>query len=200
VFAPVGGDAPGHQQGLLGAVAAEGLEHGIDKQVLDVDVGQAAGDEGLVVLPQPVGDLRNGRLGDQQLAGGIAEGILDIAGGQSPGIHLGDQSLEHLTVALQKAHQRRPKRLSRSADLRDSDINESFCGAQPATLITVARPELTLITALVAAPATKMVVLLTFQQLLDHQPRHHLNQRRDDIALTVHTPAQQRLELLASDH
>src|ERR687898_1245543 len=40
------------QQRLLRAVAAQRLEHRIDEQVLHLDVGQVAGDERLVVLPQ----------------------------------------------------------------------------------------------------------------------------------------------------
>ena len=47
VFAPVGRDAPGDQQRLLGAVAAQRLEDGVTEQVLDIDVGQVPGDERL---------------------------------------------------------------------------------------------------------------------------------------------------------
>jgi hypothetical protein len=81
VFAALGVDAPGHQQRLLGAVPAQRLEHRIDEQVLRLDLGQVAGDEGLVVSPEPVSDLRDGGFGDQQLAGRVAEGVLDVAGG-----------------------------------------------------------------------------------------------------------------------
>ena len=57
VLAPVGGDAPADKQCLLRAVSAQRLKHRIDEQVLHLDAGQVPADEGLVVLPQPVGDL-----------------------------------------------------------------------------------------------------------------------------------------------
>jgi len=80
VFAAVGGDAPADQQRLLRAVPAQRLEHRVDEHVLHLDLGQVAGEERLVVLPQPVGDLRHGALGDQQLTGRVAKRILHVAG------------------------------------------------------------------------------------------------------------------------
>src|SRR5215213_7748558 len=71
----------------------------------------------LIVLPQPVGDLADRGLGDQQLPGGIPEGVLHVPGGQATGIHFVDQRLQHLAVAVQEAHQARPERLAGTADL-----------------------------------------------------------------------------------
>jgi hypothetical protein len=112
----------------FGPVPAQRLEHRVDEQVLGVELGQIAGDEGLEVLPQPVGDLADLALGDQQLARSVAEGVFDIAGGQPAGIHLVDQRLEHLAVAVQETHQRRVERLARAADLRHRHVDEAFGG------------------------------------------------------------------------
>jgi hypothetical protein len=200
VLAAVRGDAPGNKQGLLGALAAQRLEDGVQEQVLDVDLGEVPGAEGLVVLPQPVGDLAHRRFGDQQLAGGVPEGVLDVAGRQAPGIHLGDQALQDVGVALQEAHQRRPVGLGAAADLRDPDIDRPLGRADVPGLIAIAQATPTLASSLVAAPAAENVSLFPFEQLLDHQARNGLDQRRDDIGLPVDAPSEQSLELLAHQH
>jgi hypothetical protein len=87
------------------------------REVLDLDVGQIAGDEPLGVLPEPIGDVRDRGLRDQQLTGGVTKGILDVAGGQSAGVHLVDERLEHLAVTVEEARQAGPERLARAADL-----------------------------------------------------------------------------------
>ena len=179
---------------------AQRLEHRVDEQVLDLELGQVTGDEGLVVLPQPVGDLADLAPRDQQFAGGVAEGILHVPSGQATGVHLVDQRFEHLAVAIQKAHQRRPERLTRAAHLRHRDVNEAFGSAQPAPLIPVAQTELLLTAALVSASAAEEVALLTLQQLLHHQPGHRLHQRRDDVLLMIDAATKQPLQLLTRDH
>ena len=83
------------------------------QEVLDRDLREVAGDEGLVVLPQPVGDLGDGGLRDEQLARGVSEGVLDVAGRQSPGAHLGDEVVQDVGVAVEKAHQARAVGLAR---------------------------------------------------------------------------------------
>jgi len=52
-------------------LTAKRLEDGVAEQVLDGDLGQVPGDEGLVVLPQLVGDLGDRGLGDEQLTRGV---------------------------------------------------------------------------------------------------------------------------------
>lgn len=54
-FAARGGDAPGRQDAFLRAVTAQRLVHGVDEQVLHVDIGQAASLKGLKVLPERPG-------------------------------------------------------------------------------------------------------------------------------------------------
>jgi hypothetical protein len=66
VFAALGVDAPGNQQRLLRPVPAQRLEYRVGEQILCLDLGQVAGDEGLIVGPEPVGDLADLALGDQQ--------------------------------------------------------------------------------------------------------------------------------------
>ena len=187
----VGGDAPADQQCLLRPVPAQRLKHRIDEQVLHLDAGQVAADEGLVVLPQPVGDLADRGLGDQQLPGRVPEGVLHVPGGQAAGVHLVDQRLQHLTVAVQEPHQRGPERLGGAADLRHRHVDEPLRGAQPAPLIAVPRAGLILAAAVVAAAAAEEVALLALQQLLHHQPGHRLHQRRDDVGLAVGAAGQQ---------
>src|SRR6185312_2137472 len=41
-------------------------KHGINEQVLHADAGQVPADQALVVLPEPIGDLRDRGLGDQR--------------------------------------------------------------------------------------------------------------------------------------
>jgi hypothetical protein len=181
-------------------VPAQRLEHRVDEQVLHLHVRQVPADELLVVLPQPVGDLTHRGLGDQQLPGGVGERVLHVPGRQAAGVHLVDQGLEHLTVAVQKPHQARPERLARATHLRDRHVDEALRGAQPAPLVPVARPDLVALPAAVAATATQEVGLLALEQLLHHQPGHRLHQRRDDVRLTIHTTGEQLLQLRASHH
>jgi hypothetical protein len=77
----------------------------------DLNLGQIAGDERLVVLPEPVGDSAHRTLGDQQLTSRVGERVLHIASRKTTVIHLLDQGIEHLTVAVEEVHQRRAERL-----------------------------------------------------------------------------------------
>jgi hypothetical protein len=138
MFTSIAGDAPADQQGFLGPVAAQRLKDGVDKEVLHTDLRKVPADEGLVVLPQPVGDLRHGRLGDEHVPRRIAEGILHIAGGQPARVHLGDQPLKHFAVAVQKAHQRRPERLTYTTHLWQGHLDRALGGAHPTGLIAIA--------------------------------------------------------------
>jgi len=54
--------------------------------------------------------------------------------------------------------------------------------------------------ALVPAAAAEELTLLGPEQLLHHQPRHRLHQRRDDVGFAVDTAAEQLLQLLTPDH
>jgi hypothetical protein len=193
-------DAPGDKQCFFRAVAAQRLEHGIDEQVLHLDLGQVPADERLVVLPRPVGDLTDRALGDQQLTGRVAERVLHIPGGQSAGIHLGDQPIEHLTVAVQEAHQRRSERRPGAADLRHRYLDPALRGTDPTRLIAVPRTGLTLDPALVPTTAAQVVSLLGLQQLLHHQPGHRLHQHRDHVRLAINTTSEQLTQLLLGDH
>jgi hypothetical protein len=52
--------------------------------------------EGLVVLPQLVGDFAHCGLGDEQSPGGVFKAVFDVAGRDPAGIHLDDQALNAL--------------------------------------------------------------------------------------------------------
>src|SRR5947209_9134719 len=74
----------------------------------------------------------------------LAEGILDIAGGQPARIHLAYQPLKHLAVAIQEAHQAGPERLIYTPHLRYGHLDRALRGAHPTRLIPIARPRLPL--------------------------------------------------------
>jgi hypothetical protein len=90
---------------------------------------------------------------------GVPEGVLDVSRGQPPRVHLCDEALSDLGVALEEAHEARAKRLVGSADLGDRDGNGSLGRADPAGLVAVPRAPLALSSSLVAAPATEEVGL-----------------------------------------
>ena len=121
-------------------MAAQRLKDRVNEQVLHADVGQVASNELLVVLPEPVGNLADCAFGDKQLTSGIAKGVLHILGGQFPRIHLAHQPLKDLGVAVQKAHQARPKRLPSAADLRHRHLDRALRGAHPARLVPLREP------------------------------------------------------------
>jgi hypothetical protein len=98
------------------------------------------------------------------------------------------------------ADQRRAERLGGAADLRDRHVDEPLRRAQPAPFVAVTRADLPIGSPVVAAAAAEEVRLLGLQQLLDHQPRHRLHQRRDDVRLTISTAGEQPGQLLTSDH
>ena len=142
VFPALGVDAPGHEEGLFGPLAPQRLEDGVAKEVLDADVGEVSGAEGLVVLPELVGDLGDRGLGDEQLAGRVTEGVLHVARGQPSGVHLGHQAFEDVGVALEERHQVGAVGLAGVAHLGDADVDGAFGGADAPGLIAVARPAL----------------------------------------------------------
>ena len=137
VLSALGVDAPGHEQGLFGPLTPERLEDGVAEEVLDADVGEVPREEGLVVLPELVGDLGDRGLRDQQLAGGVPEGVFDVAGGQPPGVHLGDQALEDVGVALEEGHEVRAVGLAGAAHLGDPHVDRTFSGADASGLIAI---------------------------------------------------------------
>jgi hypothetical protein len=106
-------------------------------------------------------------------------------------VHLGDQPVEHLAVAVQKAHQRRAERFTAATHVRHRHLDGTLRGASPSRLVAVTRPHLTLAPALIPAPAAQIVSLLGLQQFLHDQPGHRLHQHRDDIRLPPDTTGEQ---------
>jgi hypothetical protein len=200
VLAPVGGDAPSHQQRHFGPLGPQGLEDGIGEEVLGFDPRQIPGDEALVVLPQPVGDVGYRRSRDQCLPGGVFEGVLDVSGGKAPGVPLGHQAVQHIRVALQEAHEGRAVGLARPSDLGNLHGDGPLSGADAGGLIAIAQSRLAPAPALVAASPAQEVALFGLEQLLDHEAGHRLHQGRHDVGVAVDATTEQSVKLLPNDH
>ena len=192
-----GGDAPSGEHGLLGAVAAKGLEDRVDEQVGHVDLRQVAGAEGLVVLPQAVGDLAHGAAGEQQLPVGTPERILDVAGGQPPRVHLHHEPIQRLGVAGQELDQLGAVGELGVAHLRHPHADPALGGAKGGVLVAVS-PALAPGAALVAA-TTHEVGLLLLEPLLYHVPHAELAERGQDVRLGRGAAGEQLVDLLAHD-
>src|SRR5581483_2772334 len=190
------GDAPGGEHALLGPVAAKRLVDRVREQVLDLDRGEVAGAERLVVLPQPIGDLRDGASRDDELPGRVSEGVLDVAGGKPPRVHLGDETFEHLGVALQELDELRAVGSLRAPDLGRTDRDLPFGHLEPVLLVAVPPPGGGGPGALVA-PSAEEVLLLLLESLLDHVLQPKLRERRQDVGPRVDASAQQLVDLLA---
>ncbi len=112
------------------------------QEVLDRDLRQVAGDEGPVVLPQPVGDLGDGGLRDEQLARGVSEGVLGVASRQSSGAHLSGEVVQDVGVAVERAHQAGTVGLPGGTHLGDAHLDRTLGRADAAWLIPVAQAAL----------------------------------------------------------
>jgi hypothetical protein len=69
------------------------------------------------------------------------------------------------------------------------DVDEPLRGAQPASFVAIARPNLLLGAAVVAATAAHEVTLLGLEQLLHNEPGHRVNERGNDVHLAVGLPS-----------
>jgi hypothetical protein len=117
-LAAVEGEAPSGQHRLASLARTDPLGDAVDEQIRDVVLGEIAALEGLVVLPELLADLRDGGPREQQPAGLVLEGVLDVADRQPACQHLDRQALERFGVALQVITQRRAERLLETGDLR----------------------------------------------------------------------------------
>ena len=151
-------------------------------------------------LPQRIGDLRDRRTGDEQLPGGVGEGVLHVPRRESPGVHLGDQALQDVGVAVPERHEARAVGLFDAPHLGDPDRHLPFGGAEAPGLRTVAPAALVPASSLVAAPASQVVSLFGFEQLLDHQSSDGVDQSRDDVGPLSGTAVKQAIEFLADEH
>jgi hypothetical protein len=86
-------DPPGTEHRFAGHPGVQSLRHAVDEQVGHPELAQIPGREGLVLLPEPLGDLAHGRPAQQALAVAVPEGGLNIPGAQAPGKQLDGQSL-----------------------------------------------------------------------------------------------------------
>jgi hypothetical protein len=108
------------------------LEHRVAEQVLDRDVGQVAGDEGLVVGPQPTSRVDKPRA------------YISLTSDSSTSL-----------LPSRKLITPRSQRRAGTANLRHGDVDEPLGSAQPAPLVAVARAKLIVTASLVTAPAAQ---------------------------------------------
>jgi hypothetical protein len=78
-LAAVEGEAPGGQHRLAPLARPDPLGDPIDEQVRDLVLGEIAALEGLIILPELLADLGDRGLREQQPAGLVFEGVLDVA-------------------------------------------------------------------------------------------------------------------------
>src|SRR5262245_49759698 len=91
-----------------------------------IPLGQIAFAEGLVLRPQPLGDLAHCRTGQQPAAALVPEGVFDVAGRQPACIEFDSQMLERLRATSKILSDRRHERLGRVAHLRRGELDHSF--------------------------------------------------------------------------
>ena len=152
------------------------------------------GTELLVVLPELIGDLRNGRAGDQELPVGASEGILDVAGGKPSRIHLHHEAVKGLGVAGQKLDELGSVGDLRVADLGHAHADASFGGAKRRVLVAVS-PTPCIRTALVAA-SSQVIGLLGLEPLLHDVANAELRECRQDVRFGCHATGEQLADLL----
>ena len=75
----LGGETPGRQHRLAPLPRPDAPGDAVDEQIDDLVLAQVPARELLVVRPQPLADLRGRRPGEQQAAGLVLEGVLDVA-------------------------------------------------------------------------------------------------------------------------
>jgi hypothetical protein len=102
-----------------------------------------------------------------------SEGVLDVSCRKAPGVHLGDKAIEHVGVAVQKAHEARVVGFLGVTHLGDPDLDRTFGAADAPGLVAIPRSALVGPPALVAAvaAAAQIVSLLGLEQLLNDEPR-----------------------------
>ena len=176
-LAAVDGEAPRRQHRLAPLPGADPLGDPVDEQVGDVVLGEVAGLEGLVVLPQLLADLGDRGLREQQPAGLVLEGIFDVAHRQTARQHLHRQALERLGVALEVVAQRRAEGLLEAGDLRRGILETALGRLQALGPMAVPMP-VAWSRATLIVPTVERVPHLALQGLLDDQPGRQLDQFR----------------------
>jgi hypothetical protein len=199
-FAPIGADRPGAQNAFLAtSLLPQRLIDGIQKQVLHLKARQVPFREGLILVPQYLGDLADRGAAQQPVARRFFQRILDISGRQAAGVHLHGQSFQDVAVAPQEGHQLGTIGLWRVAYLRHLHHDFSFRGANAPRHIAIA-----IATMLLLWPAALIVVAFQIigHFLLHHLLNHALNAQTDDqaghIRFSIQALLQQLFRLLAN--
>jgi len=167
----------------------------VHKEVGDGELAEIPVGEGLVLLPQPLGDLAHGRAAQQAAPGRVAEGRFDVPRAQAAGERLHRQALQLGRPPRQPGPHARRKRLGPIGHLRNAILDRALGRAQPAPPIAVSVPR--------AGGGPILVVLaphrlghLGLQRFLYDLAHRELEQLRTGVAVG-HALAQQLIKLLA---
>jgi hypothetical protein len=93
-LAAIEGEPPRRQHRLTLLTGPDPLGDTVDEQVRDAVFGEIAALEGPIVLPELLADLGDRGLREQEPAGLVVEGVLDVADRQAAREHLDRQALE----------------------------------------------------------------------------------------------------------
>ena len=168
-------EAPGRQHGLAPLPGPKPLRDPVDEQINDVVFAQIAGDEVLVVRPQPLAQLGYRRPGQQQPPRPVLEGVLDVAYRKPTRQHLDRQILQRLAVALQMPAQLRAERLGRAGNLRRRIADEALRRLETTLANAIAIALASHLPVLVIISA-KCVANLRLKTFLDDQARRQPHQ------------------------
>jgi hypothetical protein len=114
----LGGDAPGGEHRLGRGAGVHAEEAGVQEQVIQRHLIQAAQRPRLVLILDGLADRRDGGLGDRGLvAERVRQGRLDVADRQAPDEGRDDQGLQRIGPGHMTAEQARSERLGRAAQL-----------------------------------------------------------------------------------
>jgi hypothetical protein len=164
---------PGAEHRFAGHPGVQPLRHAVDEQVGHHELAQIASREGLVLEPEPLGDLAHGRPAQEAPAVTAPEGGLDIPGAQAAGEQLDGQPLELGGPPGQPRPDPRHEGLGAIRDLRHPVLDGAFRRPQPAPPVAIPIPAAGLRPALVVAPAQGVAHLRLqgfLHDLADGQP------------------------------
>ena len=160
------------------------LGDAVDEQADDLELRQVAAGKGLVLRPQPLGDLAHCSAAQQWLAGLVGEQPLNVAGRQSARIHLHRQRLQGFRPTAHDLAQARTKRLAAVGDLRRAALDRTLGALHPPSPIAVAVAGTGRRAAGVAV-ATQRVPRFSLQRLFNDQPRRQAHQFRTPSAISL---------------
>ncbi len=156
----------------------------VQEQVIELDVGQIPGAEGLELVAQASTDPAGGRLGQGRFgAERLGQQGFDVAVGQAPHPRRDHQRLERLGAHDALAQQARGEPLGRVAQLRALELDRPGGGLDRQLAVAVALPGPVTAGPGVPAPA-EPARHLVLEDLLENEPgrqAHHLLEHLGDV-------------------